>query len=169
MAVSSGAAWPELWVPVAVVGHVFAAFWLLKGLLLTCLTLLHTCLAWCRCTKARGPAGQVEGETSEGAERMHEELQVGDDSGDSAPPQPSGSSAGCQYGSRCQQPTEATQEGLPGDLVVEVRHRERWKVAAAVGELEWRNLGCSYKGAEGTKAVLQVGGRGRAPAGTAPM
>ena len=62
MAASSGAAWPELWVPVALLGHVVAVFWLLKGILTTHPTLLHTCLGCCKAPSRAGqePARRVQ-------------------------------------------------------------------------------------------------------------
>ena len=224
MAVSSGGrAWPELWVPVALVGHAFAVFWLLKGLLATHPTLLRTCLGGFRRAKAPSHAGQAGGQAEEEAGGDHVQLRIGDNSGSEGstspgarhpqqPPslpstscqptavtsrhvrlhiedscgsgggassprrQPLEHSASCPSSPTCKRPNEAPQGGLRDSLHHSTTRRTgtttttatttttntttRWKLSAEVGVLEWRNLGCSYKGAGGSKTVLQVWGGG---------
>ena len=165
-------AWPELWVPVALMGHAFAVFWLLKGLLTTHPTLLHTCLGWCCRTKACGHAGQVGGEAKANEEAdlvsLQQHVQVhfedcGANGGSTSPLQPHEPSVSCHNGLPSQPPRVATRGRPPADAAggagLSLDHA-RWTVAVVVGLLEWRNLGCSYKGAGRRKTVLQVRGEG---------
>ena len=162
MGVASGAAWPELWVPATIAGHIFAAVLLLKAFFLThtiSCSLLHTCG---RGAKARSPAYQAGGKLKEEDEEsgsQHVQLQVDCGVG-SSPPHPQSPEP-----STCKQPAEATQaqvqvqDSSTAEALDHSPERARWKVAAEVGVLEWRNLGCSYTGGGGTKTVLQVGAR----------
>ena len=152
-------AWPELWIPVVVVGHALAALLLLRSL-----------RSWGRCstptaTQAATPRradDDEEGTVQLGA-GVDMVVAVADCASASSghaisvsrPPEQrpleSSTSSSC-HGSR--EATEAATEVQAGQDAA--AHVVCMGMMAPGCRLEWTNIGCSYKSRGGRKAVLQV-------------